>query len=88
MWLSQGMRSKPEQGVRVGPPAPLGQRALVRKERRRLHEEHRQPAMPTSAMAYWRLRPRRGSGMPAKHARSRPRWRSRCFTAAPAPPPP
>ncbi len=33
---------QPEQGVRVGPPAPLGQRALVRKERRRLHEEHRQ----------------------------------------------
>ena len=31
-----------EQGVRVGPRAALGQRALVRQERRRLHEEHRQ----------------------------------------------
>ena len=33
---------QPEQGVRVGPPASLGQRALMRQERRRLHEEHRQ----------------------------------------------
>ena len=33
---------EPEQGVRVGPRAALGQRALVRQERRRLHEEHRQ----------------------------------------------
>ena len=31
-----------EQRVRVGPRAALGQRALVRQERRRLHEEHRQ----------------------------------------------
>ena len=30
-----------EQGVRVAAPAAFGQRALVRQERRRLHEEHR-----------------------------------------------
>ena len=33
---------QPEQGVRVGPRASLGQCALMRQERRRLHEEHRQ----------------------------------------------
>ena len=37
-----GDAGQPEQGVRVGPRAALGQRALVRQERRRLHEEHRQ----------------------------------------------
>ena len=37
-----GDAGQPEQRVRVGPPASLGQRALMRQERRRLHEEHRQ----------------------------------------------
>ena len=37
-----GDAGQPEQGVCVGPRATLGQRALVRQERRRLHEEHRQ----------------------------------------------
>ena len=42
MWLSQGMRSSPNSVCGVGSPAALGQRALVRQERRRLHEENRQ----------------------------------------------
>ena len=37
-----GDAGQAEQGVGVGAPARVGQRALVRQERRRLHEEHRQ----------------------------------------------
>ena len=37
-----GDAGQAEQRVRVGPRASLGQRALMRQERRRLHEEHRQ----------------------------------------------
>ena len=41
MWLSQGMRARPNR-VCALERARLGQRALVRQERRGLHEEHRQ----------------------------------------------
>ena len=37
-----GDAGQAEQGVRVGARVPFGQRALVRQERRGLHEEHRQ----------------------------------------------
>ena len=76
-----GDAGQAEQGVRVGAPALFGQRALVRQEGRGLHEEHRQRrhadvphgVLPVATPARVRQAGRR-------HARSRSRWRPRCFT--------